>query len=41
MGQRSNQLTHIPNHGINELAQSLANKAFARFALSAYNAQSD
>jgi hypothetical protein len=31
-GQRSNQLNYVPNRGINNLAQNLANKAFARFA---------
>jgi hypothetical protein len=34
-GQRSNQLNYVPNRGINNLAQNLANKAFARFAYSA------
>src|SRR5882724_8998082 len=34
-GQRSNQLNYVPNRGINDLAQNLANKAFARFAYSA------
>jgi hypothetical protein len=34
-GQRSNQLNYVPNRGINNLAQNLANKAFARFAYGA------
>ena len=34
-GQRSNQLNYVPNRGINDLAQNLANKAFASFAYSA------
>src|SRR5216683_1890660 len=34
-GQRSNQLNYVPNRGINNLAQTLANKAFASFAYSA------
>ena len=34
-GQRSNQLNYVPSRGINDLAQNLANKGFARFAYSA------
>src|SRR5260370_17609623 len=37
-GQRSNQLNYVPNRGINNLPQNLANKAFARFAYSARSA---
>ena len=37
-GQRSNQLNYVPNRGINNLAQIIANKAFARFAYSALTA---
>ena len=37
-GQRSNQLNYVPNRGINDLPQSLANKTFARFAYSALSA---
>jgi hypothetical protein len=38
-GQRSNQLNYVPNRGINDLAQNLANKAFARSAYSALAAE--
>jgi hypothetical protein len=34
-GQRSNQLNYVPNRGINNLAQNLANKGFASFAYGA------
>ena len=34
-GQRSNQLNYVPNRGINDLQQIVANKAFAGFAYSA------